>query len=300
MYTGKRNAILFTLTGTVALYASFAVFFALEPQWLIPYAPPAYPALTAMIMAAWRGAADFLFAAVISIAIFLSYRLLALLRGFRSRRIARMPPERAQIRREALLTANFALAGGIQGIAFLVLAQLGLLKIYPAISDRGWIPALANLVLYLLLSDAWFYLCHRVYHRNRFVFRSIHSVHHLSVVTTPMTNSQISPWELLPSALFAIAYFMFVPMAMPLISLMVIVVNLYLILLHSGYEIFPRGTSEHWLGKWLVTPTYHQMHHELFTKNLGLYFNWWDRLFGTYSEQYTARFAEVTAHPPAG
>jgi hypothetical protein len=75
-------------------------------------------------------------------------------------------------------------------------------------------------------------------------------IHHLSVVTTPMTNSQISPWELLPSGFFAIVYLMIVPRALPVLSFMVIVVSLYLILLHSGYEIFPRGTAEHWLGKW--------------------------------------------------
>jgi sterol desaturase/sphingolipid hydroxylase (fatty acid hydroxylase superfamily) len=114
-----------------------------------------------------------------------------------------------------------------------------------------------------------------------------------------MTNSQISPWELWPSALFAMAYLMVVPMAMPMLSFMVLVVSVYLILLHSGYEIFPRGTAEHWLGRWLVTPTYHQLHHELFLKHMGLYFNWWDRMFNTYSEQYAARFAEVTSPPPA-
>jgi lathosterol oxidase len=294
MQKDRRRAIAFTLAGTIALYVSFAVLFVLEPRLLAPDAPPPYPALTAVIMAVVRGLSDFLFAAAISAAIFLLYWMLTSLRGFRSRRIATAAPRPAQLGRETLLAANFALAAGIQGIVFLVLAQLHVLQIYPAVSDHGWLAALSTLVLYLVLSDAWFYLCHRVYHFNRFVFRNIHAVHHLSVVTTPMTNSQISPWELLPSAAFAIVYFMIVPMAMPLVSLMVVAVSVYLILLHSGYEIFPRGTSEHWLGRWLVTPTYHQMHHELFTQNLGLYFNWWDRMFGTFSPRYCARFAAVT------
>jgi sterol desaturase/sphingolipid hydroxylase (fatty acid hydroxylase superfamily) len=298
MNSGKTKTIVITLAGTLTLYASLALLIGVEPAMLAPFADPRYPALSKLLLPVGRGVLDFLYASVVAIAIYLIYRLLARVGRFRSRRIARKAPDSGQVRRETLLTLNFSLAAGIQAIAYLALGQLGLLKIYTSVADRGWPYAISSLILFLVLSDAWFYLCHRFYHFNRPVFRNIHSVHHLSVVTTPMTNSQISPWELLPSGSFAVVYLMIVPMALPVLSLMVIVVSLYLILLHSGYEIFPRGTAEHWLGKWLVTPTYHQMHHELFTKHMGLYFTWWDRMFRTYSDQYPARFAEVTALSP--
>jgi Delta7-sterol 5-desaturase len=295
MYNSKNKAVHWTVAGTLALYALFGGLIAFDPKLLAPLADPQYPALSKMLMPVWRGATDFIYASAISFTIYLVYRMLSSMRWFGSRRIARKPPEPAQLRRETLLAANFALAAGIQGIAYIALAQLELLKIYPSIAERGWVYAIASCALFLLLSDAWFYLWHRFYHRSRFVFRNVHAVHHLSVVTTPMTNSQISPWELLPSALFGIGYVMVVPMAMPVLSCIVIFVNLYLILLHSGYEIFPRGTATNALGRWLVTPTYHQLHHELFTAHMGLYFTWWDRMFGTYSGQYPVRFAEVTA-----
>ena len=297
MYSGKSRAIVITLVGTLTIYASFALLIGVEPALLARFADPRYPALSKILLPVGRGVLDFLYASVLAIAICITYRLLASVSSFRSRRIARKAPDPGQIRRETLLTLNFAVAAGVQAITYLVLGQLGLLKIYSSISDHGWPYALFSFVLFLVLSDAWFYLCHRFYHLNRFVFRNIHAVHHLSVVTTPMTNSQISPWELLPSGLFSIAYLMVVPMAMPVLSFMVIVVSVYLVLLHSGFEIFPRGMPEHWLGKWLVTPTYHQMHHELSTKHMGLYFTWWDRTFGTHSDQYAARFAEVTGLP---
>jgi len=295
MYSDKSRTIATTLAGTIFLYAAFAVLISVEPALLRPFSDPRYPALSKLLIPLGRGVADFLYASAIAIAVYFSYCLLGKLGRFRSRRIARKPVDPGQVRRETWLAANFALAAGIQAVAYLVLWQLGLLRIYASISERGWPYAMLSLALFLLLSDAWFYLCHFFYHRNRFVFRNIHAVHHLSVVTTPMTNSQISPWELLPSTAFSIVYLMIVPMAMPVLSFMVIVVSLYLILLHSGYEIFPRGTATHWVGRWLVTPTYHQMHHELFTKHVGLYFTWWDRVFGTHSDQYAARFDEVTA-----
>jgi sterol desaturase/sphingolipid hydroxylase (fatty acid hydroxylase superfamily) len=295
MYGAKTKAILITLAGTLALYASFALLISVQPALLTPFANPKYPALSKLLLPAGRGVLDFMYASAVALAIYLSYRLVGSVGTFRSRRIASKAPDSAQVRREILLTFNFALATGIQAVTFLVLGQLGLLKIYASIADYGWPYAIVSSMLFLVLSDAWFYLCHRFYHLNRFVFRHIHAVHHLSVITTPMTNSQISPWELVPSGLFSIAYLMLVPMAMPALSCIVIVASVYLIVLHSGYEIFPRGTPEHWLGKWLVTPTYHQMHHELFTKHMGLYFTWWDRIFKTQSDQYAARFAEVTA-----
>ena len=144
------------------------------------------------------------------------------------------------------------------------------------------------------MADAWFYFWHRYYHQSDFVYRNVHALHHLSVVTTPMTNSQVSPWELLPSGLFGVVFVMAVPVAMPVMAFIIIFFTVYQTVFHAGYEIFPRGMSDHWLGQWLVTPTYHQMHHELYDKHLGLYFTWWDKLLGTYSSDYRKRFAQVT------
>lgn len=228
-------------------------------------------------------------------AIYLAYRILRLTEWFRSRRIADRTATPSQLAREIVLGANLTLAAGLQAAAYTILTELGYSRIYPSIQERGWAYAAASLAIYLLFNDTWFYFAHRWYHDNNFIYEKFHQVHHLSVVTTPLTTNQISPFELLPAGLMGISIVAVVPIAAPVLFALVMFLTLHQMLLHSGFELFPSGTASHPLGKWLVTPTYHQMHHELFGKNMGLYFNWWDRLLGTFSHEYERRFNAVTA-----
>ena len=48
-----------------------------------------------------------------------------------------------------------------------------------------------------------------------------------------------------------------------------------------GWELFPRALVEGPAGRWLITATHHQRHHERYRCNYGLYFRFWDRLCGT-------------------
>ena len=50
---------------------------------------------------------------------------------------------------------------------------------------------------------------------------------------------------------------------------------------HLGFELYPKGFTTHWLGKWNNTSTHHNMHHKYYNCNYGLYFNIWDRIMGT-------------------
>jgi sterol desaturase/sphingolipid hydroxylase (fatty acid hydroxylase superfamily) len=85
------------------------------------------------------------------------------------------------------------------------------------------------------------------------------------------------------------------PLATPVLVAIMVASLVYTMMQHGGLEVFPRDTATHPLGRWIVTPTYHQMHHEDGNRNIALYFNWWDRLMGTKNAGYEARFAKVTA-----
>ncbi len=50
---------------------------------------------------------------------------------------------------------------------------------------------------------------------------------------------------------------------------------------HMGWEMFPRWVVHSPLGKWLITASHHERHHEEYQCNFGLYFRVWDRLCGT-------------------
>jgi sterol desaturase/sphingolipid hydroxylase (fatty acid hydroxylase superfamily) len=53
------------------------------------------------------------------------------------------------------------------------------------------------------------------------------------------------------------------------------------------------------VGKWINTGTAHNLHHQYFHGNYGLYTLIWDRLFGTLREDYEKKFDQVTTPSPS-
>ena len=56
--------------------------------------------------------------------------------------------------------------------------------------------------------------------------------------------------------------------------------------LEEECELGPEEISEleelfGWFGRHLISASHHQLHHERYNSNYGLYFRFWDRLFGT-------------------
>ncbi len=62
---------------------------------------------------------------------------------------------------------------------------------------------------------------------------------------------------------------------------------------HLGYELFSKKTYEHPIGRWLNSSVHHNLHHEKFNGNFGLYFTIWDRLCGTLREDSLEKIEEV-------
>lgn len=73
-----------------------------------------------------------------------------------------------------------------------------------------------------------------------------------------------------------------------------LVVMLYNVYGHLGWELYPNGFSKHWLGKWINTSVNHNQHHQYFKSNYGLYFLVWDRLMSTLRKDYERSFEEIT------
>jgi lathosterol oxidase len=64
---------------------------------------------------------------------------------------------------------------------------------------------------------------------------------------------------------------------------------------HLGFELYPKNFTRHWFGKWINTSVAHNMHHQYFTGNYGLYFTLWDRAMGTLRKDYGKTFEEVAS-----
>ena len=186
-----------------------------------------------------------------------------------------------QIRREigwSLLSAG--IYGIPAGLAAWGWRELGWTRIYTAADDwpLWWMPV--SFLLCLALHDAWFYWTHRLMH-NPGLFRRIHAVHHDSRPPTAWAAMSFHPWEALSGAFIIPALVFILPLHVGVVLAILLVMTLMGTTNHMGWELFPARLVHGGAGHWLITATHHQLHHERYSCNYGLYFRFWDRLCGT-------------------
>jgi Delta7-sterol 5-desaturase len=186
-----------------------------------------------------------------------------------------------QIRREIFWSmASTAIYGVPAGIVAWSWDRLGWTMIYRDIYayPLWWWPL--SILLALFLHDTWFYWTHRLMHRP-FWFKLAHSVHHVSRPPTAWTAMSFHPWEAVTGAVVIPVLVFVVPMHVSAVAVVLSVMTLMGITNHMGWEMFPRFVVNGPPGKWLITATHHQQHHDAYRGNYGLYFRIWDRLCGT-------------------
>lgn len=147
--------------------------------------------------------------------------------------------------------------------------------------------------LMAVMHDTYFYWTHRLMHHPK-LFKTFHLVHHRSTNPSPWAAYSFHPTEaFVEVGIFAVFLFT-IPvhtLHLALFFLFMIVYNIYG---HLGYELYPHGFGRGWLTKWINTSVSHNVHHQHFKKNYGLYFTFWDRVMGTLDKNYEDRFDEVT------
>jgi Delta7-sterol 5-desaturase len=175
------------------------------------------------------------------------------------------------------------------------------LNFYGEIGEYGWLYFFFSILLMMFVRDTLFYWEHRFMHLPK-LFRHAHRIHHQSLQTTPLSGFSVHPWEGLFAAALPYALILFLIPKHPLAYLVFVYMDAAVaVLTHMGYEIFPKGFSRHWLGRWIGTPTAHQIHHTNPRRNYALYFLFWDRWMGTLDENYDKCFdiAAGTSAPQA-
>ena len=186
-----------------------------------------------------------------------------------------------QIRKEmAWSLASAAIYGVPAGIVAWGWQQRGWTRIY---TDLGAMPLWylpVSLLLYLLAHDTWFYWTHRWMHRPA-PFRVAHAVHHASRPPTAWAAMSFHPLEALTGAVVIPALVFLIPIHVAMLGLVLTVMTVMGVTNHMGWELFPQALVQSRLGKWVITASHHQRHHEQYRCNYGLYFRHWDHLCGT-------------------
>jgi Delta7-sterol 5-desaturase len=208
------------------------------------------------------------------------------------RKIQSRMAKRSEFRREILYSIlTFCIfAGMVALIRFTPLYEHS--KLYFDIAERGWGYFVVCVIGMIFLHDTYFYWTHRAMHHPK-IYPLFHKVHHLSVNPSPWASFAFHPLEAVVE--FGIVFFFFFlfpvhPAALLIFSTFMMLENT---MGHLGYEFFPKSWNKTWLTKWINTSTNHNMHHQYFKGNYGLYFTIWDRLMGTLHPKYEERFEAV-------
>lgn len=197
----------------------------------------------------------------------------------------RFPGRLAGQRRQILSEMGWSLtSAAIYGIPAGVVAwgwqERGWTRIYTGVSDYPlwWLPL--SVVIYLILHDAWFYWTHRLMHRPWW-FKRMHAVHHASRPPTAWAAMSFHPWEAITGAVVIPVLVFLVPIHVAMLGLVLAIMTIMGVTNHMGWEMFPRWLVHGPLGKWLITASHHELHHQKYRCNYGLYFRFWDHVCRT-------------------
>ena len=186
-----------------------------------------------------------------------------------------------QIRREiGWSLASAAIYGAPAGLVAFGWDRFGWTMIY-----RDWnayplwyLPL--SVLIYLFAHDTWFYWTHRWMHRPR-LFKVAHAVHHASRPPTAWAAMSFHPIEALTGAVVVPLLVFLVPIHIAMLGVVLAVMTIMGVTNHMGWEMFPRWLVRSPVGGWIITASHHQLHHERYMCNFGLYFRFWDRLCKT-------------------
>lgn len=184
---------------------------------------------------------------------------------------------------------------GYSFLTFFVFALVGIVmasdivlphtQIYTDISEFGWAYLVLSVLLALLIHDAYFYWTHRLMHHPK-LFKLFHLTHHCSVNPSPWAAFAFSPLEAVVEASAVLFIVFLIPIHPVGILTFLVLMTIFNVYGHLGYEIYPPWLVKSSLGKWLNTSTNHNMHHTYFKGNYGLYFRFWDELMKTTHPKY--------------
>lgn len=233
--------------------------------------------------------------ALLRLLVFLGLVLLLVLAEARWPRRTRARTRRQRWPHNLLLVAtNTGLARVVVPIAPVALAAslegtgVGLL---PALGLTG---PVGHILAFVLL-DLAIYLQHVLFHHVPVLWR-LHRMHHADVDLDVTSGLRFHPVEIVLSLFIKLGVVTALGAPAAAVLVFEIVLNGAAMFNHANLKIpLPLDRVLRWI---LVTPDMHRVHHAHlpaeFNTNFGFNLPWWDRLFGTYTDQPTGGHEGMT------
>ncbi len=218
-------------------------------------------------------------------------------KAFADRIITKKGMDAKQMRVEVYRSFLTSFIFSFSGTALVIFWQKGWTQIY---IDWGAYPIWyhpLSIILALLIHETYYYWLHRWMHRPK-VYKWVHKWHHDSIETSSLTSFSFHPIESILQAIVVPLLILILPLHLFVLFFLLIIMTLSGTINHAGVEVFPKGFEQHWLGKWLIGATHHDLHHKQFRYNFGLYFTFWDHWMKTESPKYEKLFRAHTRSKP--
>jgi sterol desaturase/sphingolipid hydroxylase (fatty acid hydroxylase superfamily) len=175
----------------------------------------------------------------------------------------------------------------------------------------GLIDALLFVPQFLLVMfafDAQFYWVHRASHRSAVLFRIFHFEHHVDRYPDAWTTAYQHPLEIFVASAMPMIWGVLLPVHEFAWWMAILTIQGVGLAGHSGVEIThrapgflaPNGVAamidpkRTGVAGWFNTVTHHDLHHQRYNVNFGLFFTLWDRLMGTLASDSDEVYRRAT------
>lgn len=158
--------------------------------------------------------------------------------------------------------------------------------------QRGWglfyqfrIPSVAVMFVSVVLLDFLIYVQHLIFHKVSLFWR-LHRMHHIDPDLDVTSGARFHPIEIALSMLIKMGFVILLGIPPEAVLIFEILLNASAMFNHGNINL-PLSIDS--ILRWfVVTPDMHRIHHSIFREetdsNFGFFLSWWDRIFGTYTE----------------
>lgn len=201
-------------------------------------------------------------------------------------------PSSSIIRTEIFYSSVTMLIFSIIALLIFNMYWSGYTLLYLEIDKYGAPYFIFSTFLVMMIHDLYFYLTHKMMHHKK-IYPIVHQVHHISLNPTPWAAFSFHPIEAFIQIAWIPIVIMIVPIHFLSIAIWVMYMMLFNVIGHLGYEFFPKNFINSAFGKIFFSSTFHNMHHKRNNCNYGLYFIFWDKIFGTIHDEYETTYEQV-------
>jgi sterol desaturase/sphingolipid hydroxylase (fatty acid hydroxylase superfamily) len=99
----------------------------------------------------------------------------------------------------------------------------------------------------------------------------------------------------LVQSLFLVMVVMLIPLHLITLLAVLSTMTVWAIVNHLDLDYLPRWFPHHWLGRWVIGPAHHALHHRRSSVHFGLYFTFWDQVCSTHDVGYSTGLNASTA-----